>query len=99
MSASPAHHRKPATRCVTVLTPLIRHVNTGTLAFVMFVPLALLSARPGKDSETRESTPLKATKTEVVIDNWDFPRRGITQAVSTQLTVGKSTLKISLRTA
>ena len=80
MSASPAYYRKPATRCVTVLTSLIRHVNTGTLAFVLFVALALLSATHGKDSETRESAPLKATKTEVVIDNLAFrdkesPRR------------------------
>ena len=63
-----------------MLTPLIRHVNTGTLAFVLFVALALLSATHGKDSETRESAPLKATKTEVVIDNLAFrdkesPRR------------------------
>jgi hypothetical protein len=72
MSASRADDRKPATRCVTVLTPLIRHVNMGTLAFVMFIALALLSARHGKDSETRESAPLRATKTEVVIDNLDF---------------------------
>jgi hypothetical protein len=75
MSASPAHYLKPATRCVAVLTPLIRHVNTGTLAFVMFVALALLSATHGKDSETRESTPLKATKTEVAIDNLHFRDR------------------------
>ena len=80
MSATPVHYRKPATRCVTVLTPLIRQVNTGTLAFVMFIALALLSATHGKDSETRESAPLKATKAEVVIDNLDLrdkesPRR------------------------
>jgi hypothetical protein len=75
MSASPAHYRKRATRCMTVLTPLIRHVNTGTLAFALFVALALLSATRGKNSETRESAPLKATKTEVVIGSLDFRDR------------------------
>jgi hypothetical protein len=75
MSASPAHYRKPAITCVTVLTPLLRHVNMGTLAFVLFVALALLGATHGKDSETRESAPLKATKTEVVIDTSGFLER------------------------
>ena len=72
MSASPSHYRKPATRCVTVLTPFLRHLNTGTLAFVLFVALALLNTMRGKESETRESAPAKATKTEVVIDNFSF---------------------------
>ena len=68
MSASPAHYRKPATRCVTVLTPFLRHLNTGTLAFIMFVALALLSNTSGKEAETRESAPARITKSEVIID-------------------------------
>ena len=68
MSAFPAHYRKPAARCVTVLAPLLRHVNTGTLASVLFVALALLCATHGKDSETRESPPLRPTSTKVVND-------------------------------
>jgi hypothetical protein len=72
MLASPVHYRKPATRWVTVLTPLKRQVNTGTLALIMFLALALLSATHGKDSETRESAPLKAAKGKVVIDNLDL---------------------------
>ena len=59
-------------RCVTVITPFLRHLNTGTLAFVLFVALALLSTMRGKEPETRESAPAKATKTEVVIDNFSF---------------------------
>jgi hypothetical protein len=57
---------------MTVFTPLIRHVNTSSLAFVMFVALALLSATHGERSETRESAPLKAAKTEAVIGSLDF---------------------------
>jgi plastocyanin len=38
----------------------------------MFVALALLSSRHGKDSQTRKSAPAKATKTEVAIDNFRF---------------------------
>jgi hypothetical protein len=65
MSASPDPYRKPATRCVTVLTPFLRHLNTGTLASVMFVALALLSSTHGKNSETRELGPVKVTTSEV----------------------------------
>ena len=78
MSASPTHYRKPATRCVTVLSPFLRHVNTGTLAFVLFVALALLSTMRGKEPETREPAPAKATKTEVVIDNFSFSPKTFT---------------------
>jgi plastocyanin len=78
MSVSPTHYRKPATRCVTVLSPFLRHVNTGTLAFVLFVALALLSTMRGKEPETRESAPATATKTEVVIDNFNFSPKTFT---------------------
>ncbi len=68
MSASPTHYRKPTTTCVTVLTPLLRHLNTGTLAFMMFVALALLSNTRGKEAETRELAPVETTRSEVIID-------------------------------
>lgn len=71
MSASPTHYRKPTTRCVTVLTPFLRHLNTGTLAFIMFVALALLSNTRGKEAETRELAPVETTKSEVIIDKQD----------------------------
>ena len=69
MSGSPAPYR---TRCATILAPFLRHLNTGTLAFFMLVALALLSSIHGKNSETRESAPAKATKSEIVIDNFSF---------------------------
>ena len=78
MSGSPAPYRKSATGCVTALTPFLRHVNTGTLAFLLFVALALFSSTRGKDSETRGSTPVKAIKTEVVIDNFSFSPNTLT---------------------
>jgi plastocyanin len=72
MSASPIHGQKHTTKRVTVLSPFLRHLNTGTLAFVMFVALAFLSSTHGKNPEARESAPSKAPKTEVVIDNFSF---------------------------
>jgi len=86
MSASPTNYRKPATRCVTVLSPFLRHVNTGTLAFVLFVALALLSTMRGKEPETRESAPAKATKTEVVIGNFNFSPKTFTVPVGATVT-------------
>jgi len=53
-------------------------VNTGTLAFVLFVALALFSSTRGKDAETRESAPAKVTTTEVVIDTFTFSPKTFT---------------------
>jgi len=66
MPASPAPNRKSATGCVSALTPFLRHVNTGTLAFLLFVALALFSSTRGKDAETRGSDPTKVTTTEAI---------------------------------
>ena len=86
MSTSPAHYRKPATRCVTVLSPFLRHVNTRTLALFLFVALALLTTMRGKEPETRESAPAKATKTEVVIGNFNFSPKTFTVPVGATVT-------------
>src|ERR1700693_1349046 len=78
MSASPSHYQRRVARRVTVLSPFLRHLNTGSLAFVLFVALTLLSTMRGKEPETRESAPAKATKTEVVIDNFSFSPKTFT---------------------
>src|SRR6266705_6056376 len=86
MSASLVHYHKPTARCVAVISPFLRHVNTGTLAFVLFVALALLSTMRGKEPETRESAPAKATKTEVVIGNFNFSPKTFTVPVGATVT-------------
>ena len=86
MSPSLVHRQKHATKCVTVLSPFLRHVNTGTLAFVMFVALAFLSSTHGKNAETRESAPSKATKTEVAIDNFSFSPQTLAVPVGATVT-------------
>src|SRR5882724_9830956 len=68
ISASFVHHQKAPERCVSVLSPFLRHLNMGTLAFIMFVALALLSTTRGKEAETREPAPVETTKSEVIID-------------------------------
>jgi plastocyanin len=72
MFSSPPYRQVRHTKCVSLLSPFLRHLNMGTLALVMFVALALLITTRGKDSETRRSAPTKATKTEIIIDNLSF---------------------------
>jgi hypothetical protein len=43
----------------------------GTLAFVLFIALALLNTMRGKEPETRESAPIETTRSEVIIDKQD----------------------------
>ena len=86
MSASPSHYQRRIARRVTVLSPFLRHLNTGTLAFVMFVAFALLSNIRGKESEVREPASAKATKSEVVIDNFSFSPKTFTVPVGATVT-------------
>ena len=74
MFSSPpySYHRIRSSKRVAVLSPFLRHLNTGTLALAMFVALALLSTIRDKDSETKKSAPTKAKKTEGIIDNLNF---------------------------
>jgi plastocyanin len=86
MPASHDRYQRRIDRRVTVLSPFLRHLNTGTLAFVLFVALTLLSTMRGKEPETRESAPAKATKTEVVIDNFSFSPTTFTVPAGTTVT-------------
>jgi len=86
MSASPSQYQKRTARCVTVLLPFLRHVNTRTLAFAMFVAFALLSSTRGKESEIRDLASTKGTKTEVVIDNFSFSPKTFTVPVGATVT-------------
>ncbi len=93
--ASPVHHQKHTAGRVSVLSPIRKHVNTGTLTFAMFVGLALLSSpvvalqfifTQSRGSQTRESAPVKATKTEVAIDNFSFSPNTLTLSVGGTVT-------------
>jgi len=66
MSTDFVHHQKCTARCVSVLSPFLRHLNPGTLAIAMFVAFALLSTSRGKEIETRGSRFSEVTKTEEV---------------------------------
>ena len=57
---------------MTVFTRFLRHLNTGTLAFLLLVALASLTNMRGKEAEPKASIPLRASETEVIIDNFSF---------------------------
>jgi plastocyanin len=95
MSASLVCHNKRAIWSASMLSALLRRLNTGTLAFTMFVGLALLSSpvvalqftfTQSRDSQTREFVPVKATKTEVAIDNFSFCPNTLTPSVGATVT-------------
>jgi plastocyanin len=72
MLPSPLQSRSINRRNVSVISPLRRHINTGNLAIVLFVTLAVLSTIRGKEAETTKAALAKSTKSEVVIDNFSF---------------------------
>src|SRR5438034_3229803 len=86
MSALPIHYQKRSVRCVSVITPFLRRLNMGTLAFVLFVALALMNTMRGKEPETKASAPAKATKTEVIIGNFSFSPKTLTVPVGATVT-------------
>jgi plastocyanin len=86
MFVSRVHHQKHTAGRVFSLSPILKHLNTGTLALAMFVVLALLSSTHGNDSQTRDSAPVKATKTEVTIDNFSFSPNTLTLSAGATVT-------------
>ena len=52
MLPSPLQSRRINRRDVSVISPFRRHINTGNLAIVLFVALAVLSSMRGKEIET-----------------------------------------------
>jgi hypothetical protein len=57
MFTSPLHYKQRALRSTSVLSPFLRHLNTSTLAFLLFVALAVLSTIRGKEPANRELAP------------------------------------------
>src|SRR5712691_9181172 len=71
MSASSVHYHKSTVRSVAMLSAFLRHLNMGTLAFALFVALALLNPVRGKESETRESAHARDTEPELALGGGD----------------------------
>jgi plastocyanin len=72
MLASPLQSRTINRRSTSVISPLRRYINTGNLAIILFVTLAVLGTIRGKEAETTKTALGKSTKSEVVIDSFSF---------------------------
>ena len=74
----------------------LRHLNTNTLAVVLFVALALLSTTRGKDAETLEPASTGSTKSEIVVDKQhdDVPCVGTRMAGQMVSRSGQGYLKV-----
>jgi plastocyanin len=88
MFASLIHNHRPThtARFERAVTPILRHLNTGTLAFFLFVALASLTSIRGREAETKGSIPVKATKAEIVIDNFSFSPKAFTVSAGATVT-------------
>lgn len=69
MTTSLVRHNKSAIWSASMLSALLRHLSMGTLATIMLVALALLSATHGKEIKAKESATAGTTKSGVIIDN------------------------------
>ena len=74
MLASPLHSPGINRRNLLVVSPLRKLLNTGNLAIVLFVALAVLTTIRGKETEATA----KSTKSEVVMDNFSFSPQAFT---------------------
>ena len=72
MLASPLQSQTINRRNLLVVSPLRRHINTGNLAIILFVTLAVLSAIQGKDTEATKAALTKPANADVVMDNFSF---------------------------
>jgi plastocyanin len=85
MTTSPAYYPRSASKCVTVLIPFLRHLNTGTLAIFLFVALASLTSIRGREVEAKGSIP-EAGKNEIAIANFSFSPKMFTVPAGGTLT-------------
>jgi plastocyanin len=86
VTTSLAYYPRSATRCVTVLTPFLRHLNTGTLAILLFVALAFLTSIRGGQVGTNRSIPVEADKKEIAIANFNFSPKMFTVSAGATVT-------------
>src|SRR5437588_7882191 len=76
-SAFDVSYHRHATKVGSVASRFLGYLNTRSLAFAMFVALALLSNTQGKDSGPGKLSAPRAARTEVFIDNVSCPPQTI----------------------
>jgi len=71
MPTPPRSYNKSIVRSLSMLSAFLRHLNMGTLAFALFVALALLNPVRGKEPEAKESARSKDTEPKLAIGGGD----------------------------
>jgi len=85
-SRSASANQKYDRNNVRICAPLLRRLNAGTLAFLVFTALAVLPTTHGKDSQTGQSATAKAVKKTIVVDKFSFSPSTITAPVGATVT-------------
>jgi hypothetical protein len=67
MSASPPPYHDSTVTSASTRSALLRHLNTNTLALVLFVALALLNITRGKEPQNNESAHARDTESQLAI--------------------------------
>ena len=81
-----ASYHGPDTKGSPVACRFLKQLNMGSLAFAMFVALALLSNTQGKDAGTGRLSAPRAANTEVGINNFSFSPQTIAVPVGGTVT-------------
>jgi plastocyanin len=81
-----ASYHTPNTKGGSVASRLLKQVNMGSLAFAMFVALAILSNTQGEDARPGRSSAPRAANTEVAINNFGFSPETIAVPVGATVT-------------
>ena len=84
-SALDTSHHGP-TKNSPFVSRFLKQLNMGSLAFAMFVALALLSNTQGKDAGTGRLSAPRAANTEVAINNFSFSPQTIAVPVGGTVT-------------
>jgi hypothetical protein len=90
-AASAVYRYSQSRRWPTSLSPLLRRLNTGTLALLMFVGFAVLSNTRGKDADDKHVALAALPKAEIV-DNSHYATSQVSTESSTQTTLEPSRL-------
>jgi hypothetical protein len=86
LSASFVHYQKSCVRRgLSTLSPFLKHLNTSTIAFIMFIAFAFLSTTRGKDAEAKGPPGAGTTRSQIVVDKQNDGARALTDAVAQKM--------------
>lgn len=79
-------HQKPTTRCLSVVSPFPRTLNTGILVVILFAIVTLFSTSDAGETQRTESASARTGKGEVLINNFSFSPKILTLSLGATAT-------------